>query len=168
MRAGCTVHVERLSGAVLAPKLRYDRMMSGEPELVITSPERVLDPTVEERLREELGRCRDLAFAHLPQVLVPGRQQAPELVLFVWLVPPALRSLRFALNLVSEAVARVLPDGDYLDVVVLNSAPELLDPVERAGALFVENDPEERGRALAAAAAREDATESDRRPWWRF
>jgi hypothetical protein len=128
-----------------------------------------LDPQLEQRLREELAGCPDLAFAHLPQVLVRGQQDHPELVLFVWLRPTALRSLRFALNLVSEAVAHVLPDGDYLDVVVLNSAPELLDPVERARSLLVENDPEERARALSAAASREDGEpDSVRRPWWRF
>ena len=35
----------------------------------------------------------------------------------------------------------------------VNSAPELLDQVERAGSLLVENDPDERARALAAAAS---------------
>ena len=87
--------------------------------------------------------------------MVPAHQNAPSLVLFVWLRPPALRSLRFALNLVSEAVARALPDGDFLDVVVLNSAPEWLAAVERARSLLVENDPEERARALSAASANE-------------
>jgi hypothetical protein len=107
-------------------------------------------------LAEELARCPDLAFAHLVEVLVPARQERPDLALFVWLRPPALRSLRFALNLVSEAVARVLPEGDFLDVLVLNSAPELLDQVERARSLLVENDPDERIRAIAAASASED------------
>ena len=68
----------------------------------------------------------------------------------------------------SEAVARVLPDGDYLDVVVLNSAPELLDEVERARALLVENDAEERNRALAALAASDGVSGSEPKPWWRF
>ena len=130
-------------------------LMRGPDEFVISPPEQPLDPRVKTRLAEELARCPDLAFAHLPQVMVPARQNAPSLVLFVWLRPPALRSLRFALNLVSEAVARALPDGDFLDVVVLNSAPELLDQVERARSLLVENDPEERARALAAASADE-------------
>ena len=129
--------------------------MRGQDELVISPPEQPLDPQVKARLAKELARCPDLAFAHLPQVMVPARQEAPSLVLFVWLQAPALRSLRFALNLVSEAVARSLPDGNYLDVVVLNSAPELLDQVERARSLLVENDPEERARALAAASADE-------------
>ena len=130
--------------------------MSGQDELRISPPDRPLDPRVKTRLAEELARCPDLAFAHLPQVMVPARQNAPSLVLFVWLRPTALRSLRFALNLVSEAVARALPDGDFLDVVVLNSAPEWLAEVERAKSLLVENDPEERARALAAASASED------------
>jgi hypothetical protein len=130
--------------------------MRGPDELVISRPEKPLDPQVKDRLAQELARCPDLAFAHLPQVMVPARQEAPSLVLFVWLQAPALRSLRFALNLVSEAVARSLPDGNYLDVVVLNSAPELLDQVERARSLLVENDPQERARALAAASASED------------
>ena len=131
-------------------------LMRPPDELVISPPEQPLDPQVKDRLAQELARCPDLAFAHLPQVMVPARQEAPSLVLFVWLQAPALRSLRFALNLVSEAVARSLPDGNYLDVVVLNSAPELLDQVERARSLLVENDPEERARALAAASASED------------
>jgi hypothetical protein len=130
--------------------------MRGPDELVISPPEQPLDPVVKERLAEELARCPDLAFAHLVQVLVPARQERPELALFVWLRPSALRSLRFALNLVSEAVAHVLPEGDFLDVLVLNSAPELLIEVERARSLLVENDPEERARALSAASANED------------
>ena len=129
--------------------------MRAPDELVISPPEQPLDPQVKDRLAQELARCPDLAFAHLPQVMVPARQEAPSLVLFVWLQAPALRSLRFALNLVSEAVARSLPDGNYLDVVVLNSAPEWLAVVERARSLLVENDPEERARALAAASADE-------------
>ena len=38
----------------------------------------------------------------------------------------------------------------------VNSAPELLDQVERARSLLVENDPEERIRAIAAASASEE------------
>jgi len=129
--------------------------MHRQDVLHISRPERPLDPQIQAQLAEELARCPDLAFAHLVQVLVPTRQERPELALFVWLRPSALRSLRFALNLVSEAVARVLPEGDFLDVLVLNSAPELLDPIERARSLLVENDPEERARALAAASADE-------------
>ncbi len=130
--------------------------MHRQDELRISHPDRPLDPLVKARLAEELARCPDLAFAHLPQVMVPARQEAPSLVLFVWLRASALHSLRFALNLVTEAVARALPDGDYLDVVVLNSAPELLADVERARSLLVENDPEERERAISAASANED------------
>jgi hypothetical protein len=37
----------------------------------------------------------------------------------------------------------------------VNSAPELLAEVERARSLLVENDPEERARALSAASADE-------------
>ena len=85
----------------------------------------------------ELGQCSDVAFAHLPQVLTEGQQDRPSLVLFVWLVPEALRSLRAALRLVCEAVSRVMPRERYLDVVVLNSAPELLESVEAAGCLLV-------------------------------
>jgi hypothetical protein len=121
---------------------------------------------VEQRLEEELSKCPDLAFAHLPEVHVPEQQAQPELVLFVWLVPEALRSLRSALNLVSEAVARALPEKQYLDVVILNSAPELLADVEDAGCLLVERSPEERQRALAAADSPPAADEPRKSPWW--
>jgi hypothetical protein len=121
-------------------------------------------------LRQGLERCPDLAFAHLPQVFVQGRQTEPELVLFVWLEPAALRSLRSALNLISETVAQVLPTSDYLDVVVLNSAPELLPLVERAGCLLVERNAEERRRALAAASDTEapEPLTPGGRWWWPF
>ena len=140
--------------------------MSDSTEILIESRQRDLDPEVERRLVEELGRCPDLAFAHLPQVLVPGRQVRPELVLFAWLEPGALRSLRFALNLVTEAVSRALPSDEFLDVVVLNSAPELLEPIERAGCLLVERNPEERARALAAVAQVDAVVEPSTKPWW--
>ena len=156
------------AGPRAAPACGTIGVVGDGERLRIEAPTRGLDPKVERRLKDELGRCPDLAFAYLPAVMVPDRQEAPELVLFVWLVPSSLRSLRFALNLVSEAVARVLPDGDYLDVVVLNSAPELLGEVERARALLVENDAEERNRALAALAAGEALPEGTKKPWWRF
>ena len=103
-----------------------------------------------EKLRSGLERCPDLAFAHLVDVEVPARGEGAGPVLFVWLVPAAMKSLRAALNLVSDTVAKALPSDRYVDVVILNSAPELLSTVERAGCLLVEPDPEERRRALAA------------------
>lgn len=105
---------------------------------------------MENTLREGLEACPDLAFAHLVDVDVLELGAGREMVLFVWLVPAAMRSLRAALNLVSEAVAKALPADRFLDVVILNSAPELLPEVERAGCLFVESHPDERQRALAA------------------
>ena len=110
----------------------------------------VLDPEVEEKLRAELAACPDLAFAHLRRVRVEGHQPEPQLSLFVWLLPEAVGSLRAALNLVSEAVARSLPEGVFLDVLILNSAPELLGQVEGAGEPFLVRAPEVRVRALAA------------------
>jgi hypothetical protein len=127
------------------------------------------EPERMSRLRDELERCPDVAFAHLPQVLVHGRQARPEPALFVWLVPEAVSSLRPALNAVSEIVARVLPRNEYLDVVVLNSAPELLEAVEAAGCLVAERDAEERRRALAAAQRSVDERPPPTprtRPWW--
>jgi len=108
---------------------------------------------------------------------VPGRQEAPHPVLFVWLTGDALAVMRRSLQRVYRAVAGALPDGEYVDVVLLNSAPELLAEVEAAGCLLAEPDPEERRRALAAAAAPlpgpgappEDRQElAPRRPWWMF
>ena len=66
------------------------------------------------------------------------------MVLFVWLVPAAMRSMRAALNLISEAVAMALPEDRFLDVVILNSAPELLPEIERVGSLLVAPHPDER------------------------
>jgi hypothetical protein len=117
-------------------------------------------------LQRGLNDCPDLAFAHLPQVFVPGRQERPELVLFVWFLPAALRSLRSALDMVSETVAGVLPEDQYIDVVVLNSAPELLLEVERAASLLVERSPAERARALSAARAEQGGETPAAGPWW--
>jgi hypothetical protein len=143
-------------------------VQTGE-DLRIEARKRELPRDVMKELCQRLDRCPDLSFAHLPQVFVPGRHSEPELVLFVWLEPSALRSLRSALNLVSETVARVLPKDDYLDVVVLNSAPELLPQVERAGCLLVERNAEERRRALDAASAKEVPDPvAPARWWWPF
>lgn len=126
-------------------------MAEAEVDLRITPPEDPLDPEIREKLRAALAECPDVAFAHLPQVEVVGREEPPVLALFVWLVPAAMRSLRSALNLVSGIVARELPSDRFLDVVILNSAPELLLNVENADCLLVERDAGERRRALQAA-----------------
>jgi hypothetical protein len=125
-------------------------MVAPDQHLHITPPARPLEDEVEDKLRKGLEACPDVAFAHLVDVDVPGLGEGPGTVLFVWLVPAAMKSLRAALNLVSESVAKALPRDRFLDVVILNSAPELLPDVERAGCLFVEPDPDERQRALAA------------------
>jgi hypothetical protein len=126
------------------------------PEIRIEPAADPLDPEIERRLRHELDACPDVAFAHLRQVTVEGHQLKPSLSLFVWLVPEAVSSLRASLNLVCEAVARAIPDETYLDVLILNSVPELLAAVESAGCPIVERDPSERQRALEAAEERDD------------
>ena len=140
--------------------------MDAEPSLQISRPRRPVDPELLERLRDALEGCQDVAFAYLPEVYVPGQQPRPEVVLFVWLRPPAVRSVRAALNLVSARVADALPDGDYMDVVILNSAPDLLVAVEGADCLVLERDAEERRQALEAARSGDHPPEVSRRPWW--
>lgn len=141
----------------------------GGSGIIVTAPKIPMDGKVEERLRAELEKCPDVAFAHLPQVEVVGRPEAPQLSLFVWLVPEAVGSLRGALNLVSEAVARALPEDVFLDVLILNSAPELLARVEEAGCLLVVRDEAERRRACdAASRPPEPEDEPPRRRFWPF
>lgn len=125
--------------------------MVKDQQIHITPPGQQLGEETEKRLLEGLDACPDLAFAHLVDVDVPEQGEGPGMVLFVWLVPAAMRSMRAALNLVSEAVAKALPGERFLDVVILNSAPELLADVERAGCLLIAPNPDERERALAAA-----------------
>ncbi len=127
--------------------------------------------SVLEALRSSLSSCRDLAFAHLVEVIVPEHSRHPDPTLFVWLLPAGVRSLRSSLNLVSEAVAHSLPEDLYLDVLILNSAPELLTAVESTGEPFLVRDAHEREAALAAMEAPEDVPEVEQRPtrrWWWF
>ena len=107
-----------------------------------------------EKLREALSGYADLAFAHLDHVVV---EEAPggNLVLFAWLRRGGLRWMRPSLKRVSELVARSIPSGSFIDVVILNSAPELLEEIEAVGGLLVENDPEERRRVLESLDSRE-------------
>ena len=79
--------------------------------------------------------------------------------------------MRSSLNLVSEAVARSLPEDLYLDVLILNSAPDLLAAVEASGEPFLVRDAHEREAALAAMEAPEDLPEPEQprtRRWWWF
>ncbi len=124
--------------------------MTPDQQLRITPPGQPLGDEVEKKLCEGLEACPDLAFAHLVDVIVPEQGEVPGMVLFVWLVPAAMKSIRAALNLVSETVAKALPRDRFLDVVILNSAPELLLDIERAGCLLVAPNPGERKLALAA------------------
>jgi len=128
--------------------------MAPDQQLRITPPGQPLGIEVEKNLREGLEACPDLAFAHLVDVNVPDQGEGPGMVLFVWLDPVAMKSMRAALNLVSETIAKALPKDRFLDVVILNSAPELLLDIERAGCLLVAPHPDERERALAAASIR--------------
>ena len=124
--------------------------MAPDHQLRITPPGQPLGDEVEKKLREGLEVCPDLAFAHLVDVDVPEQGEGPGMVLFVWLVPAAMKSMRAALNLISDTVAAALPEDRFLDVVILNSAPELLPEIEQAGGLLVAPRPDERQRALAA------------------
>lgn len=150
---------------------RYDPWMNErEPEIRIIRPTLPFDREILDKLGEEIGGCPDVAFAHLCEVEVVERGEGPGPVLFVWLVSRAVRSLKPALNLVSEAVARALPEDRFVDVVILNSVPELLQSVEAVGCLLVERDPEERRIAVAAGSedrAGEDGATGSRR-WWPF
>lgn len=123
------------------------------------------------RLAEALGRCPDVAFAYLAEVRVGATAEGSPVV-FVWLRPGALKSLRGALNLVSETVARVIPESAFVDVVILNSAPELLSQAEEAEALLVEADSAERARAIKALDADPGGDIIPRakptRWWWPF
>jgi len=145
-------------------------MVAAEEELTITPPEPSLDHDILQKLREGLEICPDLAFAYLADVEVVGGDHRSAMTLFVWLVQDAVRSLRPALNLVSEVVAGALPEDLFLDVAILNSVPELLEDVERADCLFVVRDAEERRRALEAAAnpGLYGEPETGRRWWWPF
>jgi hypothetical protein len=141
---------------------------SSEPDgvdVVIEAPGSALGPEVRDRLRTELESCPDVAFAYLVRVAVGGTPA--QLSLFVWLVPEAVGSLRAALNLVCEAVARALPEDRFLDVLILNSAPELLGSVEAAGPPIVVRDEDERHRAIEAADEPPGGLSERRRfRWW--
>lgn len=136
------------------------------PEILIEAPGDELDDRAEERLRAELAACPDVAFAHLCRVTVAGHEPVAQPSLFVWLEPESVGSLRAALNLVAEAVARALPEDRCLDVLILNSVPELLEPVEADGRLVVERDPEERRRAADAARSPGPGPEPSPRRLW--
>jgi len=141
---------------------------AGSAGLSFRAPSRGLDEAVMERLKAGLGGCPDVAFAHLVESWVTGHK--PALTLFVWIVPQAMGSIRSALNLVCRTVGESLPDETFVDVVILNSAPELLAGVEAVGCLLVERDPGERRRALEGARAGMDEppdTGSDG-GWWPF
>jgi len=150
---------------------RYDlQVTQPEEQLRFSRPRKSFDEEVLKKLHAGIEDCPDVAFAHLADTEMVGRQDRPGLVLFVWLVAAAMGSLRGALNLVSEAVADALPDDQFLDVVILNSVPELLEDLERADCLFVVRNAEERRRALAAASDHGVGGEPEipRRWWWPF
>ncbi|RLE32385.1 MAG: hypothetical protein DRJ61_09605 [Acidobacteria bacterium] len=137
-------------------------------EIVVTPVRNPWSEYVVNKLVQALSAMPDVAFAHLVDAGVPGQGEV-HTALFVWLHPGALRSLRRVLNQVSAIVSGALPDGMAVDIIILNSAPELLEQVEAVGGLIVESDPEERRRALEAAAAEPAGGEGDGLrvgPWW--
>jgi len=145
-------------------------MTQPEERVLFSRPRQPFDEKVVKKLRAGMENCPDVAFVYLADAEVVDRQDRPGQVIFVWLVAAAMGSLRGALNLVSETVAAALPEDRFLDVVILNSAPELLEDLERADCLFVVRDAEERRQAVAAAFDRGVGgdPESPRRWWWPF
>jgi hypothetical protein len=140
-----------------------------DDEIRIEALDVELGREIEARLRARLLDCPDLAFAYLTRVTVAAHPGEAQPSLFVWLLPEGVASLRSALNLVSEAVARALPEDAFLDVLILNSAPELLGPVAATGVPFVVRDDAERQRAIEAAGVDSDGKEPEPRPrfrWW--
>ncbi len=134
-------------------------------DIVVKKVQKPWPDAVVRSLVQALSAAPDVAFAHLVDAGVPGQGEI-HTALFVWLHPGALRSLRRVLNQVSAVVSGALPDGTAVDVIILNSAPELLEQVEAAGGLIVESDPAERRRALEAAAAEPAVGEREDGPWW--
>lgn len=126
-------------------------MTHSEPVIRVDPPSLPLDEETTQRLRSALAACPDVAFAYLVDVRVEGVQDHPSFSLFVWLMPEAVGSLRQSLNLVSETVANVIPRERFIDVLILNSAPELLEDIDRVDCLLVERDAGERARAREAA-----------------
>ena len=139
-------------------------------EIAVSKMKKPLSEEILGDLGLRLRACPDLAFAYLVDVDVAGVEGGPSPTLFVWLEPEAVGSLRSALNVLSEAVADALPESEFLDVLILNSVPELMEKIEGVDSPFVERDPTERRRALAAAAAGGSEIEPmpPRRWWWPF
>ena len=139
-----------------------------QDDIRIEQPGSALDSPALHKLAEELEHCPDVAFAYLNTVVVASPQGEAAPTLFVWLRRESMGSIRSALNLVSEAVSRALPDDRFLDVAILNSAPELLGDVERSGTLVVLNDTEERLHAQEAmrSTPTDDPLGDSRSPWW--
>jgi len=152
----------------------YDTAMERFPEdpaseLHFGPPTPSLDPTVLDKLTRGLATCQDVAFVYLANVLVPSQQEAASQVLFVWLTRNALGSVRFALARVSQVVATCLPEGEFVDVVILNTDPELLEQVAAVGVVVVENSAEEHTQALTATTQPSaDPAEPPQRWWWPF
>jgi hypothetical protein len=142
-----------------------------EPAVHVSRCAAPLTPEVSEKLRDALSVCPDVAFCYLGDVLVEGHEAASP-TLFVWLEGRAVGSVRSALALVSRAVSGSLPADRFLDVVILNSAPELLSEVAARAELLVERNEAEHRRAMDAShqpfgqEAQEASSPSDERPWW--
>jgi hypothetical protein len=144
-------------------------MNEGTGGIRISRPREEFEARVLDDLRQRLTANPDVAFVHLVDVEVEGVAEPPCPTLFVWLVPQAVGSLRLALNVLTEAVAAVIPNDRFLDVLILNSAPELLLEVERTGCLLIERDPEERRRAVdAASLSGGPQPRPPKRGWWPF
>lgn len=139
----------------------------GQPRVRLEPGAGSFSQHVEDELRDVLAACPDLAFAYLMNAEIEGHGEAGP-VLLAWVSAGAMGSLKGALNLISEGVARALPDGRFMDVVILNSAPELLADAQLVAEPFVVNDSPELERARAATTDMEDyqPLPPRRRFWW--
>jgi hypothetical protein len=117
----------------------------------IGAPAQPLPDAIIARLCSLVSRATGLAEAHLPQVYFEGAEAASQLLV---LVPLSRSQTQVVLDAVGSQLPSVLPTEVTLDVLPLQAADPLLEPVRNAHCeLFV---------------SAEKPTVEPHKPWWKF
>ena len=117
----------------------------------IGAPAQPLPENIVSGLRSAMSSVVGLAEAHLPQVYFEGAEAAGQVLV---LVPLSRSQTQPVLDAVGSQLARLLPVGVALDVLPMQAADPLLEPVRNAHCeLFVSSE--------------KPTVEADK-PWWKF
>lgn len=119
----------------------FERWRAGaSTRLLIGAPVRPMPSSIQENLRTVLRGCQECLFAYTPLVYIAGRVDPPAQVLYVVFRDDARVRRDDLMRSLADQVHRIMPKGEFIDVLPAFADDRLLRAVILSGCVLVVND----------------------------